>query len=312
MAFLAAVAVLTSCSDENDGKEPAGSKDFSQLATPAMAKEAAKYKITNSSSPYASIELTESGDFVVITQKSPYYAPATDDSTRASGNFRGKFTKIGEGEYLLEGFGSLTVTGTPSGACELILTLLDGTEINLGAQIEESLSSDEATVALCRTWKSETTRMRLSLNGKKISDRTAVGNHIKELPSIVSKDMYDYFKKMGWTDDDDDPSDYGITLGVPADEVIFTKSGSYILITDNTLSTNIWKWSKRSDLEISWSHDVTGLGSESKESGNASLSFNGKQLVIYEKSEPTDEDEFDDDGDASLLFEIWSTLSEKL
>ena len=95
MAFFC-VGNFSSCSssDDNDGE--------GQLDTPQYAADAAKYEITDESSEVKSIELTESGQYIVIMNNAGrnskqavglHKIPAT--LTRATSEYVGMYYEIG-------------------------------------------------------------------------------------------------------------------------------------------------------------------------------------------------------------------------
>jgi len=319
---------LTSCSDddENTPDSPDAPQttesDFSQLTTPTMASEAALYSINDENSPYASIELTEGGKYVVLPAYYRTMMPkgnkvcllGTIDYTVSRGDGTnepacGVYTKIDEGEYLLEGFGTITVTGSSDEACELIITLEDGTTTTVGAQPEKALDASPASLALCRTWKSETIRMRLSVNGEIVSDRSGRYTEAANIMAQIEREMYEWGVKHGYADpeegpDDFDPSDYDTII---ADEVVFTKCGSYLLFANDTLSVNIWRWNDMDNLIIRYSHNIDNIN-DPDYSNNATLTFGGTQLTTYEyQTESVTEEGLN----IKMKYETWTTLSEK-
>lgn len=112
---------LSSCSssDDNDGD--------GKLETPQYAADAAKYEITDESSEVKSIELTESGQYIVIMNNVGRNAkrsiglrkmPAT--LTRATseyvGMYYGNYTKDANGYYILEDFGTVRINKDDNGS----------------------------------------------------------------------------------------------------------------------------------------------------------------------------------------------------
>lgn len=94
-----------SSSDDNDGD--------GQLETPQYAADAAKYEITDESSEVKSIELTESGQYIVIMNNAGRNAkktvgmhkiPATLSRATSEyvGMYYGNYTKDANGYYILE------------------------------------------------------------------------------------------------------------------------------------------------------------------------------------------------------------------
>lgn len=325
MIFAAVIVnvTLTSCSDDNDNPEspekpekPTTDSDISEFTSPVMADEAARFTITDANSPFSSIELTESGRYVVIpssyfqyqtaghTNQKTFFAAASPVISRygTDGIVTGKYTKAGEGEYILDGFGSLSVIGSSQEACDLIITLGDGTEINVGAQQDEVLATDPNTLALCRSWKFEQFRVRLTLNGTVISDRAASFSNLSSLGTLIGQDMYNFAKDNGYLEDGETLSDYVFEIPQMAEEFIFTKTGSYILILDDQLSVNIWRWNNKDGLEIRYSHNIENIY-DPDFSNNVWLTFGGTQLSVYEVTQ-------DGEDGVNMKTETWSILSE--
>lgn len=306
---------FTACSSDDDEPEDP-QNDISQFTNPTMADEAARFTITDADAPYSSVELTESGKYVVLpsfyaqTQAADQAKPKcqfasvnpAQSRSGADGVFTGKYTKVSEGEYILEGFGSLTVTGSSQEACELIICLENGTEINLGAQKEEVLATDPTTLALCRSWKFEQVRFRETYSGIVVSDRSSDIKDLSNLSKQIGQDIYNFMQKYGALDEGDTPSDYEPDLSGMAEEAIFTKTGSYLLFLNGQLSANIWRWNNKDEREIRYSHNISDL-QDPEYSNNAWLTFNGTQLTVYESRAESDE------GDI-MKIETWSTLSE--
>ena len=134
MLALLAAGVMVSCSsdDDDDDKAP------SNFEKPKYEADAAKFMVTSASSEYKSVELTEAGNFIIRLNASGNYAPEAASpvarllkknllvspgsklkpevaETRAgivvwSDIIYGTYTKTGDNEYTLDGYGTLTVT----------------------------------------------------------------------------------------------------------------------------------------------------------------------------------------------------------
>lgn len=161
MMFLS-VGLFSSCSsdDDNETSEPIN------LETPAYESVSAKYNVTSGGDGISSIELTESGEYIVIFDNASY-APKQNKttknmsmgilngnkiSTRAFiGNIHGKFTKKSDNEFILDGFGTIVITGSADNAISIKVTTEDGEELNLNAEKATILADTEMTKALCRT-----------------------------------------------------------------------------------------------------------------------------------------------------------------
>lgn len=308
---------FTACSSDDDEPEDP-QNDISQFTNPTMADEAARFTITDADAPYSSVELTESGRYVVLSSANaqylaPYQAKSkcqfaslnpAQSRSGADGIFTGKYTKVSEGKYILEGFGSITVTtGSSQEACELIICPENGTEIKLGAQKDEVLANDPTTLALCRSWKCNQYRARFTVNGNVVYDRSADFKDLSNLSKQIGQDIYNFVKKNGGDIEEmGSPSDCEPDFSDLADEMIFTKTGSYLLFLNGQLSANIWRWGNKNEREIRYSHNILDI-QDPDNSGNAWLTFSGTQLIVYECHA-----ENDDEG--TMKEESWTTLSE--
>lgn len=321
MALCATMALsFASCSDDDDNDDNSGVKapttqdtgNYSQFGEPVLASEAGRYTITDEQSPYASIELTESGRYVILPQYYRNYTPMAKKSVRIMKFFgiqsraddvqTGSYTKIGENEYLLEGFGTITITGSSTEACEIVITLEDGTETTVGAQPEEVFATDPITLALCRSWKSSELRMRVSVNGSIVTDQRAAINNLNSMLSNMARDMYNWAKKHNMLDEDDTIEDYEVDAPEIADEAIFTKAGSYLLLKDGQLAYSIWAWNDMSKGMLHYSHNVQNLF-DPYFSNDATISFDDKNMVAYEFTE-------DSEDGLTVKYETWSYFVE--
>lgn len=97
MAFAVfAVFAMASCSDDDgnngDGGDDTsgGGSDGTEMESPRFESSAAKYTITDAGSPYTSVELTASGNYIIFTSGSQAHAtaaaaPATRMSVMSDG-----------------------------------------------------------------------------------------------------------------------------------------------------------------------------------------------------------------------------------
>ena len=122
-ALMLTAAGFTACSDDNEG----GIGNIN-LPTPQYEQVSGKYEITSAGSPYESIELSASGNYIVtLSNGGNYYNTPVNgvakssrrsllDSGKAKGLTRateydgviyGTFTSLGGNEFALEGFGTI-------------------------------------------------------------------------------------------------------------------------------------------------------------------------------------------------------------
>lgn len=277
--MLAFVLLVTSCSkDDADG----GSLD-----TPKYESVSAKYEILSDHSPYKSIELGASGDYIVIT--SDYYSAMSRSfslskkgvfgnwgvpqsrATNYDGVIYGSYKQLSNGDFDLEGFGIIKVVyGDNDNVEALSITPDEGEEMQFDVEKVEVMDDDGLTNSLCRTWLFEKIRVVAYLDGKKVLDE------------YVDNGDLEYFD-------------------VEISEVLFSKSGTYMVIYgDETLGVASWKWKDMDDKMLYYSWD-----GEWYDDCTVQISFEGSSLVFYEETDDFGEfEEFD-------KIEMYTYLKEK-
>lgn len=253
---------FVSCSDDNEGGT--GNID---LPTPPYESVSGKYEITSASSPYESIELGASGNYIVTRSYGGYSMTAqagartrksmlaksgtTTRSTEYGGIIYGTFTETGENEYALDGFGTIKLNYTGSEVTGIEITPANGQTQTYTAEKTATMGDDNITNALCRTWKVEKVR-----------------------------DIY-FDKQTGEETDEtvtpDNPGSFGNEMGY---EVMFSKSGTYLISRlDGSIDLAEWKWRDRSKgtLYYAWDGDWTG--------DYATITFDGNRAVVHDKWE---------------------------
>lgn len=259
-AMLAAMTTVgfTACSSDDD--------DIS-LETPQYESSAAKYEITSSDSPYSSIELTSSGNYIIteadyasasyatrsaseMVKSHSIFKNETPRSRSEFGGYKyGTYTKTGDNQYNLSGFGTITIEQKDGNNYDLDIELSDGQTMTLGANRENMYSSSKMTDYLCRTWEITKWVDKEWENGKLITDETSVPGQ-----------------------EQDDPL-----------EAVFTKAGSYVVTyKDGTLDISTWKWDNEDKgiLRYSWNLDNIN---DPEESGTVTVTFNGNTCEVYEE-----------------------------
>ena len=141
---------LASCSSDDDEdspkEEPSEKYEALGYDEPKYEKESALYLVNASGSDIKSIELTPTGDYIVmknnsiidkVQRKSPSALRLNHAiATRAYADDKmayGRYTRTGDGKYKLDGYGTIVVTGGESNAVKLTITLTDGRKIEVGA-----------------------------------------------------------------------------------------------------------------------------------------------------------------------------------
>ena len=192
---------FSACSSDDDGD--GGGIGSSDLEAPAYSDASAKYSLSNDN--IRSIEFTESGNYIII--KDYYsYAPArtkastdvtiqnlksfiksgqkSNAQTRASENngvIYGKYTKINDTTYSLEGFGTVTIVGSTDNAVTLRISENGKAARTVGAQQEEQTQEDKYTKWLCRTWDFKKINGKLTFMGKVRLDKTVKAENYNDL-----------------------------------------------------------------------------------------------------------------------------------
>ena len=261
VAMMFTATCFTACGSDDDG-EGIGNID---LPTPQYEQVSGKYEITQAGSPYESIELGASGNYVVTRSYGGYsLAPKAEGRTRMAllakrgttrsteydGIIYGTFTSLGGGECDLEGFGTIKLEYSGDNVTGIEMTT-NGTTTNYAAEKAPTMSNDDITNALCRTWKIERIR-----------------------------DVY-YDKETGKTDDitvtPENPGEEGYDMPV---EVLWSKSGTYLVsYLDGSIGLAEWKWRDRSKgtMYYAWDGDWTG--------DYCTITFDGNRAVVHDKWE---------------------------
>ena len=249
---------FTACSDDDNPVTPP------DLGTPPFEAVSGKYDVTSADSPYESIELTASGNYIVtLSGASSPVASAAPRNGRSEGKLfkrnvaqtratesdnyiYGTFTDLGNGRYQLEDFGTITLTSDAAGQ-------VTGIEVesnrygdaSLEVEKEPVMSDDALTNALCRTWCIQSVRE-------------------------VYTDLETGEKYEETVDPTQDP-DYGY-------EAMFSKAGTYLVkYIDGTLDMARWKWRSQTDASFYYTWE-----DEWYEEDYASISFSGNTAIVYE------------------------------
>ena len=257
--FLVLLAVLTvpcffSCSDDTEDV-------VVNMNPPQYESVSGKYEITDSSSPYASIELGASGDYVVIKRSGGYAvsslqkgnlfsrkAPASRAVTYDNVVY-GTYIQIDDETFNLEGFGVIQLKSNGGqGITDVIIKPNGGNEMTFAVKKAETMGDDDLTNALCRTWKVTNIHER-------------------------GYDSYD-----GEYDDTYTPDEYYGAIS----EVMFSKSGTFLsFYNDNEIEAHFWKWENQGERQIRYSWD--NVWNNDDEEGNFTVNFSSdNRLTIHE------------------------------
>lgn len=296
-------AALVACSSDDDNEEGGGS-----LPAAAYDSYAAKYVINSSGSPYSSVELTEGGSYMITMSGQANMARprkrVTVNGQRvalpASGLFGkapvatrsnwspilyGKYTPKGNGVYELEGFGTVTITtGSDGSASELVMAPDGGTAQTYQATKQNRDRNSAMSTSLCRTWVNDGYRCVYTVNGRTVYDIS--GRNLWELESNMKK-WYDANVGEGeyWLEDS------ATVMSNDFNEVIFTKSGTYVVFYNNSeLGVSTWSWADEANgiLYYSWTNYFED-GEDN--SGYVSLSFTSDNRLVVRDEETEDEED---------------------
>ena len=311
--------------DDDNGGGNGGNGGSTNYDKPAYADVAALYEITTPDSEIKSLELTESGRYVITLRgykarnmrntlpKDRFLGMARKALTRNNvyGNIiEGKYTKKGDGTFELEGYGTVTITGSSDNALSIEITAKDGTKMpTLTAQRKNQKPESNETTKLCRTWNLASMRMIIKMQGKSIYDKEY---KMSELYNF-GRDMYELNKQYFGDDLDEDESAESYMQEWKEEmenempkTATFTKAGTYLVTyINNTLAVSTWSWvdEKTGLLRYSWNYDNMDDGSEA---GTVKVSYRGAQLAVQEdlddqEMESTGDDDYEDLFETSMI-----------
>lgn len=334
MALAIASVGFVSCSsdDDNGGGGADTSLDGGKgLQTPAFESVSALYEVTSPDSPVRSIELTASGDYIIV--QNAYYvydAPkrakgvlkgaafmAKALATRAGGSgiIYGKYTKVSDTEFVLEGWGTITLTGSSDDAQSITVTPQGGSEPYVVPVAKHTQYADsDLTNKICRTWKISTFRYVITLDNKQILNseyavtKAGFQKLVDDLKAL-SKKYASYFDDDDddeYDDEEDDYAEWADDYEIP-EYVVFTKAGSYMVYyNEDRLGVSTWAWKDQSkgQLRYSWNYETM---ENDYWAGTVNVAFRGDQLAITELVD----DDYDDEDDFETSSYITWYLDEK-
>lgn len=198
LACTALCAGLTSCglSDDDDDLDTPEDLWKGELSDAKYENDAVFYEVTNSNE-IASIELTASGDYIIMpTANSTYYAPAQTTragkksgitsmfhkdrkTTRSAYEYAvfGSYTKNADGTYTLDGFGVLGIYD--NGKISLVRN--DGQKLSLDVVKKGGVESSSLNSRFCRTWEIiEVYEEVFDSNGRRIASDKLTDQEIRE------------------------------------------------------------------------------------------------------------------------------------
>ena len=292
---------MVSCGSDNDPDGGNGGLgDIPSLPTPEYENSSAKYEINPSNSPITSIELTASGDYIII--KNPFYYGAPSKPTKNNKSsliqnyvshaartsradnspiIYGKFIKISDTEYILEGYGSIVIEGDTANTFSLQITPQNGETTTVAAQKSSTIPDSEINNAICRTWNLDNIGIKMSFNNALVYNDSKPSNQLDILLEEAQNALKNYLiKHYGASSSEFDPYE---PLNFYPTKVIFTKSGTYMVEYSNqTIAVSTWHWINESkgQFQFSWDYDDP----DSTESGGSQnyVSFKNEKLFVHE------------------------------
>lgn len=191
---LAAVVLPLGFASCGGGEEDEDDLWKGKLENPKYESDAALFNVTDDDSDIASIELTASGNYIVMPNDydmpAPSLAPAPRKTThksifRKSSTSRagweygvfGEYKKLKEGVYELIGYGTLTIVNDS----RINLALDNGSDLNLDVTKATEIQANALNNRLCRTWQITGGQYKVyDLEGNLIHTEKMTDREIKE------------------------------------------------------------------------------------------------------------------------------------
>lgn len=323
-----AACTMTACSSDDDDDE--GGSGAGNFDTPKYEDCAAKYVVNDDNSDYQSIELTASGNYIINlneTDNGPVAAPkaGTAKTVKIAGHevklpgmltkagmagtrseyvysniAYGTYTKTGDDSYTLHGFGTVTVTRDAQGhPTSLTITRNDGAPEAVHVTEQNADLNSAMSNSLCRTWKLDGYRIVNKYNGKTLFDITA--KTVAELNQKLKEWMMNNSPEFDPSDWD---SDEIVEDGSDVEQVIFTKSGTYMVLYDgNQLAISTWKWENEAAGLLRYSWNPNNFYDE-YESGEVTVFFQNNKLFLGNKEIEEEDGEVYEFGAYNILSEV--------
>ena len=255
LAGLSLLALFTACDKSNP--ELTGDKNDAGVG---------KYVISDASSAYASIELTNTGEFIVTRNVAKTKADENDYSPEDVWVF-GSFN-VKDGSYVLNGFGELIIKSLGNGKFTLNIVSDELSDpVVVTATAASTVVKTELDRRLCQHWVFEKTHVGFSYNGgAEIGLDLKAGNF------------------TNWLKINNDEEGVG-ELGATVEGLLFTETGSLVILYDNErINVGTWNGHINDDGSITSSWE-TGYASSFKD-----YRFNGDLNVSFVAGENGEKD----------------------
>lgn len=272
LALMMGLVGFSACSSDDNG---GGDDDGDRQDTPSLAAEAACYVINDEDADIASVELTEEGLYFIDQRDESNYGAKKNtvrfhaaskrkalgtsvmdlDDPSEDAMLTGTYTKSSEGVYVLNGYGTMTVTANGD-SYAVKLQKLNGSEKTYQSTRVKSTAATVFDTQLCRTWKFESINFTMKY-----------GSHTMANISASSwKDFYTKLKKLAkdncddddpWTDEDEQEYNQMIANAevYGLKQAVFTAAGRLYLSYGSLVKNYLWKWRNGKTLSL-WSYDT--------------------------------------------------------
>lgn len=260
MAFVLCLGGLSACSSD-DGPENGG-----DIGDQIENADAARYEITDPNADISFIELTEGGQYFVGGDESDYgakpmlarRAEQLADEDDEDGLCYGDYTKNANGEFVLNGYGTLTVT--KNGEVYELKVVPEGSTTTKSYSARKATSTEVVSNTaknLCRTWKFQSVAYSLKAGGYTAFDFKA--NSMRELATKMKAKMKELASKNGeeWTQEDEDEWNEQIQYAYEEqpERLTFAASGyMYARFGDNNVERGKWRMPLANKLQL-WNLD---------------------------------------------------------
>ncbi len=292
-----------SCSDNDEDISIADEYDEGNFGVPLYDAYAAKYEIVEEGSKYKSIELTESGNYIITTlDNGGSYSPIrmVNDtsssvlsflvmphwgSTRSTqrgfpetivayGYISGNYTVIDENTFHLEGFGTLEVTKySQDDFYSLVIIPENGIgSIRLKSSMPNRIYNSWKSRQLCRTWDLINFRFYYIVDGYTLIN--VEGRTYEEM----AENLKNWAEKNDPEYDGESPI---LELEGSPRQIIFTMTGTYaVLYSGNSMAVSTWSWAREDQGIIAYSWDNIYDGDSYD--GNVVVRFKGDKAYVIE------------------------------
>ena len=312
MVFAMTLCYSCSSDDEEDGT----------LETPAYKSSSALYKVTQSGSALSSVEFTESGNYVIIKNNTRLFASQSRAMDKRSENIQklptwflaspciqaisrsttynniitGKYTKVDDSTYVLEGFGTIKVNADNGSNYSLTITENGAASYTLRAEKKEQDIDSDQTDKLCRTWYIKTMSLKMSGTVKyegndfnfnideKVNGGDLAGLMYKLYESLIRKLIKESGQGVPENMLKEELSEYReqFQKSYPyLENMLFTQAGTYmVMYRGEQLGVATWTWVGSDFKKIRYSWDYNNMyGNLSNE---CEVEFKGSRCYIVE------------------------------